>query len=314
MAVAASSREMGARIEHGTNRESGLGLSGVATLLLVELLETLCYPLISGALRGAPPLTFAAMRASLAAMALATYAIATKRRWPRGARVWGLVVLTGVGSTALGFAGMFLGGPLVGPGLASVVTNAQPLVAGLLAWRLLHERLGFRRLLALGVGFGGVALVSAPSVEGGASAVGLAWVFGAACGLAVGSVAQRAMGERVDPIAVTSSQLGVGATLLLVAAVVTEQPTQVAWSVTFAASLATLSLLGTGLSAVLWFHMLSRHPVNRLNPFTFLSAVFTLAVGAVVFDERLVPMQWVGVVAIVAAGVVASGDREGGSD
>lgn len=293
-----------------TSEGDGLGLKGIATLLLVELLEALCYPLISGALDGAPPLTFAAMRAGIASAALATYALATRRRWPRGSRAWWLIALTGACSTALGFAGMFLGGALVSPGLASVVSNAQPFVAGVLAWQLLGERLGPRRVIALGVGFVGVALVSEPSIEGGASVTGMAWIVGAACGLAVGNVAQRAMGEEVDPIAVTSCQLGLGASLLAVAAAATEQPTRIAWSATFAISLATLALLGTGLSAVLWFRMLAHHPVNRLNPFTFLSALFTLTVGAVLFHERLVPTQWLGVVGIVAAGLVASGDRK----
>lgn len=294
-----------------TTGRHALGVSGVATLLLIELLETLCYPLISGGLQGAPPLTFAALRAALAGAALAVYALATKRRWPRGSRVWWLIALTGACSTALGFAGMFLGGGLVSPGLASVVTNAQPFIAGLLAWRLLGERLGWRRVSALLMGFAGVALVAEPSIEGGASAAGIAWVVGAAAGLAVGNVAQRAMGEGVDPIAVTSCQLGVGASLLAVAAVATEQPARIAWSATFAVSLVTLALLGTAFSAVLWFRMLARHPINRLNPFTFLSALFALAVGAVLFDERLVPTQWVGLAGIIAAGMVASGEREG---
>lgn len=293
-----------------TGERQGLGLSGVATLLLIELLEALCYPLISGALEGAPPLTFAAMRAAIASLALAAYALATRRPWPRGARVWWLIALTGACSTALGFAGMFLGGALVSPGLASVVTNATPFVAGVLAWRLLGEQLGARRVIALVVGFVGVALVSEPSIAGG-SVSGIAWVVGAACGLAVGNVAQRAMGEDVDPIAATSCQLGLGASVLVVAAVATERSSRIAWSATFAISLATLALLGTGLSAVLWFRMLARHPINRLNPFTFLSALFALAIGAVLFDEWMVPTQWVGLAGIVAAGAVASGDREG---
>ena len=102
-----------------------------------------------------------------------------------------------------------------------------------------------------------------------------------------------------------------GASLLAVAAVATEQPARIAWSATFAVSLVTLALLGTAFSAVLWFRMLARHPINRLNPFTFLSALFALAVGAVLFDERLVPTQWVGLAGIIAAGMVASGEREG---
>lgn len=284
-------------------------MRGLATLVLVELLETLCYPLISGALRGAPPLTFAAMRAAIASVALGAYALASRRPWPRGLRTWVLIALTGMGSTALGFAGMFLGGRLVAPGLASVITNAQPFVAGVLAWQVLGEHLGPRRVVALLVGFVGVVLVSEPGLEAGASAAGIAWVVAAACGLAVGNVAQRAMGHEVDPVSVTSAQLGIGASLLVVAAAATEQSVPIVWSATFAISLTTLALLGTGLSAVLWFGLLARHPVNRLNPFTFLSVLFTLAVSAVGFHERMVPSQWLGVAGIVLAGVVASNDR-----
>jgi drug/metabolite transporter (DMT)-like permease len=64
-----------------------------------------------------------------------------------------------------------------------------------------------------------------------------------------------------------------------------------------------LSVLGTSLAFWLWFAALEQIDLNRANAFTFLVPIFGLAIGAALFEERLVWVQAAGAV-LVLTGIV----------
>lgn len=126
----------------------------------------------------APALRFAALRALFAGALLVALSWLLRRPFPSGARTW--LELSGIGLslTAFGFGGMFLAGGRVTPGLATVVANAQPLVAALLGYLVLGEPLRGLRGLALAVGSSGIVVIAAPSlapVSGSRSRRFVAW-------------------------------------------------------------------------------------------------------------------------------------------
>lgn len=106
----------------------------------------------------------AALRSFVAGAGLLLPAIVLRRTWPRGWRVWLGLLGTGLTVTSMGFGGMFLAGGLVSPGLATVLANVQPLIAAVLGFFLLRERLGPRRQVGLLLGFGGILLVALPGL------------------------------------------------------------------------------------------------------------------------------------------------------
>ena len=89
----------------------------------------------------APALRFAALRSFLAGVLLVAILWLLRRPFPSGPRNWFELAGIGLSLTAFGFGGMFLAGGRVTPGLATVVANAQPLVAALLGYLVLGERL-----------------------------------------------------------------------------------------------------------------------------------------------------------------------------
>ena len=105
----------------------------VATLVFVAFLNALCYPLITIGLGDAPHLSFAVLRALAAGVALALMALVLRRPMPRGWRTWLGLCAIGLGTTSLGFVGMFHAAEFLAPGLATVIANAQPLIAAILA-------------------------------------------------------------------------------------------------------------------------------------------------------------------------------------
>ncbi|GMR10705.1 MAG: EamA family transporter [Anaerolineae bacterium] len=277
----------------------------LARLALVMFLWALCFPLITAGLAAAPPLYYAALRSLVAGAALLIPAFILRRPMPRGRSVWLGLFGVGLFATSLGFAGMFLAGGIVSPGLATVLANVQPLIAAVLAYLVLSERLGPRRRIGLSLGFAGVLTIALPGF-GAASAnstpLGLAYILLAALGVAVGNVLLKRLTGKVDLLMATGWQFILGSAPLFLVSQLFEAPTQVEWSPAFIGILLALSLLGTALAFALWFSVLHRGELTRLNTFTFLTPGLALIIGIVFFSESLRLVE-LGGIALVSAGV-----------
>jgi drug/metabolite transporter (DMT)-like permease len=185
---------------------------------------------------------------------------------------------------------MFLAGGIVSPGLATVLANSQPLIAAGLAYFALGERLGPHRWVKLLLGFIGIILIASTGFSGsgaGLSPLGAGYILLGALGVAGGNVLLKRLTGQVDLWMATGWLFILGGTPLLLAALVLEPLTQIEWGLRFVILLLTLSLLGTALAFLLWFSLLHRGELNRLNAFTFLTPIFALIIGAFFFDERL---------------------------
>lgn len=278
--------------------QKGILPGDAVRLAVIMFLWALCFPLIATGLAAAPPLYFAALRSLVAGAGLLLPAFALRQPLPRGWRVWLLLLGVGLSATSLGFTGMFLAGGVVSPGVATVLANAQPLIAAGLAYLVLGERLGSRRRVGLALGFAGIILIALPGF-GGASAnstpAGVGYVLLGAVGVAVGNVLLKRLAGQADASAplntsllmVTGWQFILGGIPLFLAAQLFEAPIQVAWSLSFVLVLLLLGLLGTALAFVLWFSALHRAELTRLNAFTFLTPVIALAIGMIFFSESL---------------------------
>jgi drug/metabolite transporter (DMT)-like permease len=283
---------------------SAMRIRDIALVVTVAFLWAICFPLIEIGLEGAPPLVFAAMRAALSGALLIAAAVWLRRPWPRGLARHGLIAAAGLSFTALGFGGMFLGGGKIPPGLATVLANTQPLIAAVLAVVFLSERLTPRLGTGLLLGFLGVAVMSLPSLSGPDHAAGmqaLFWITLGAVGTAVGNVLFKALAGQGDILVITGLQLLVGAVALALGAQFMDQDWRVVWTARFIVSLLGLAVFGTAVVTVIWYYLLHRLPLNRLNPFTFLTPVFGLLLGGLFFGERLGLIEVAGIAVTVFA-------------
>ncbi|RST85467.1 DMT family transporter [Aquibium carbonis] len=275
-------------------------------LVLVAVLNALCYPLITMGLAHVPHLTFAALRAIVAGISLALIAAVLRRPWPPDFRAWVALGGIGFGSTTVAYFGMFHAAEFVSPGLATVVTNSQPLIAAILALVLLHEGLGRLQYLGLGLGFLGIVVVSLPQLGlAGAPGfpAGLAYVIIAAVGIAFGNVLMKAVSNRLDPLVAMAAQLLLGAVPLAVMALLFERPSETVLSPMFLLALLGLALPGTAMAYWLWFWLLGRVPLGRANAFTFLTPFIALAIGIAYFGEHASAPMIAGL-ALSLAGIV----------
>jgi drug/metabolite transporter (DMT)-like permease len=272
-------------------------------LVLVTLLWAACFPLITAGLGMAPPLTFAALRALVAGVGLLAPAVVLRRPLPRSRQLWLALLSVGLTTTSLGFAGMFPAGGRVSPGLATVIANAQPLIAAVLAYFFLPERLGWPQQLGLAVGFAGILAVAAPGfgqAPAGASPGGIVYVLAGALGVAIGNVLLKRLAGSVDLLMAIGWQFVLGSVSLWLLAAWLEAPLRLVWTPQFVVVLLALSLPGTALAYGLWFALLGHAELTRLNIFTFLTPAFALLSGALFFGERLQWMEAAGMVLILA--------------
>ena len=277
-------------------------VSVVLGLVAAMVLWAACFPLLAVGLDLAPHLAFAAMRAALAGLGLLVLGAVLRRRVPRGGRVWGLILLVALGSTTLGFLGMFHAAEFLSPGIATVIANAQPLLAVILARAFLGERLEAMGKTGLAAGFAGVIAMAWPGLVSGNArgyALGIAYAVLSAAGEAMGRVAMKCLPVEIDAIMAMGFQLALGAVPLALLSLSTEDLSSLTWSGEFLSLLVVLSLFATALPFWLWFSALKQVDLNRANAFTFLIPLFGIAAGVAFFEERFGWVQAGGVVLIL---------------
>ena len=173
-------------------------------------LWAICYPLIVLGLSEAPHLSFATLRALLAGAVLLLIALALRLPMPRGWRVWLSLAVIGLGATTLGFIGMFHAAEFISPGLATVISNTQPLMAAVLAHFFLNEHLNVYGKLGLSLAFLGIVLITLPQLtvgEAGNYPIGIAYITLAAIGITFSNIEIRRTAGTLDPLVAMGWQL-----------------------------------------------------------------------------------------------------------
>jgi len=289
----------------------------IAKIVLVMFLWAACFPLITTGLQYAPHLTFATLRAVLAGATLVCLAVMLRRPLPRGWRAWSVLGVVGIGATSMGFLGMFHAAEFVSPGLATVIANAQPLLAVMLGVAWLGERLPKIGWLGLLTGFLGILVIALPQLTNGGqdgSAIGFAYIVLAAVGVTVSNVAIKSIAGKVDALFAMGFQFLIGSVPLAIAAFVMEEPTTVQWNGVFITSLLGLALFGSALVYWLWISVLDEVELNRAIVFSFLVPIFGLALGALFFEERLSGLQMSGIVLVILGIVFVNFKGKRGDD
>ncbi|WP_420402430.1 DMT family transporter [Nisaea sp.] len=275
-----------------------MGVGAVLQVIVVMLLWAVCFPLIAVGIEFSPHLTFAALRALLAGLALLFIAIWLRKPLPSGYQNWTMLAIVGLGATSLGFLGMFHAAEFVSPGIATVIANTQPLLAAGLAGILLKERLTARGKAGLALGFAGILVITSPHLFDGKSEnylVGVGYIALAALGVTVSNVVIKRIAGSVDALMAMGLQLLIGSIPLAVIALIMEEPTEIDFSLEFVATLLVLSLFGSALVYWLWFSVLEKVPLNSANAFSFLIPIFGLTMGVLFYGESIGLNEIVGI-------------------
>jgi drug/metabolite transporter (DMT)-like permease len=181
-------------------------------------------------------------------------------------------------------------------GLASLIIASVPL--WIVVLRLLNgERLSWRALAAVGVGFVGVAIIAQPS--GGATTIGIVLCFVSALMWATGSVFSARLEMPRDPFAATAYEMLAGGLLLLVPALLTVHGFSPS-----SASIAAWFYLVTfgsivGYTAYVW--LLANAPLGTVSTYAYVNPVVAIGLGVLFRGEQLTWRLVLGAAIVVAA-------------
>ena len=242
----------------------------------------------------AEPLTFLAIRFSLVLVLMTALALAMRAPWPRDARQWFHIGVTGLLVHAVYIGGVFVSISKGLPaGVTSLVVGIQPLLTAVAAGWVLNETVLARQWFGLSLGFVGVALVVSGKL-GTAYGLDALWPsLAALLAITVGTLYQKRFCPSFDWRTGSVAQFLPTAVATGVAASLTES-FHVEWAPSFIFALAWLVLV-LSLGAVSLLNMLIRRgsAVNLASLF-YLVPPCTALIAWLLFDEKLAGMALFG--------------------
>lgn len=254
---------------------------------------------------GLPPLLLAWGRIALGAAVLLAIAWRAGTLAPlRGRGRW--LLAYAIAELAIPFPMIAFGEERVASSTAAIVIATAPLIVAGLALRFEPgDRVDGHRLAGLLLGLCGVAALVGIDVAGSASELlGVACVFAAACGYAIGPMVLKRHLADLDPIASMGTCLAIAGIVLAplaAAALPSADPSGGAL-----ASVAVLGLLCTALALVLMAVLVDEAGPGRALVITYVNPVIAVVLGIVFLGEEPGPGAIVGLAAILAGSWLAT--------
>ncbi|MCP2516227.1 DMT family transporter [Achromobacter mucicolens] len=252
----------------------------------------------------ADPLTFLALRYACVVLILAPLLLALRPPLPTRASAWGHLAMVGLLLQAGYFCFTYLSLKQgMSAGGVALITSLQPILIGLLAPALAHERVDARRWAGLALGVAGAALVIVAKASIDVLApLGLAFAVGALLCLTGGTLYEKRFGTQIHPVASNFVQYGVGLAVSAPLAFWLE-PMRIAWTGPLLGSLAYL-VVGNSLVAITLLLAMIRHgEASRVSALFFLVPPCTAIIALLILREPIPPLAWPGM-ALAALGIL----------
>ena len=263
----------------------------------------------------APPFYFIAIRMAIAACLL-FIAISFLRNSQQITRaiIWP--------STLIGLTlhGAYLGGCFFAvsrgmpAGIAALIVSLQPVLVSLFAAKYLNEPLRPRAVFGLTLGLVGLFVVVIPRINmTGTNAISLVAVAASVIGLlggTSGTILQKKYGGAIPTLAGTSIQYAATALVLLVLALLFEEP-NITWSPEFIGALTWLVLALSFGAILLLFFLLAQGSAASVSSLYYLVPAVTAIIAYFLFDEHISTLSLIGTaITVVGVWLVVSKQKE----
>lgn len=252
--------------------------------------------------RAAPPFTLLFWRFVVALVVLVLIALVSRAPWPRGRRVWGTLLVTGVLLQTGQFAGVYAALSLgTSAGLASLIVSASPLVVSALAVPLFGEHLVRRQWAGLAVGLAGVALAVASEINGSGGVAGVLLTVLGGGAFVAGTLYQKRFGQEMDLRTGGSVQL-VGATVSAAVLATVSSGFALPWTTAAVGSVVFLALVNSIAAFSFYFWLLRTRGAGSATSYLFLVPPATALLAVPLLGQPLHAVALAGI-AVAAAGV-----------
>ncbi|VGO12209.1 S-adenosylmethionine/S-adenosylhomocysteine transporter [Pontiella desulfatans] len=218
------------------------------------------------------------------------------------------VLLVSLFHTIFLYGTFFIGLNWVRGAEGAIMIGVGPLASALMAHLLMHDdKMQRRTLVSIVFGMVGVALISLATKPW--SPVGLKEFFGlmlllsGAVVSAIGNIVVAKRKGGLHPIALNSAQMLLGGIVLLLIALPFEGPPQMNQPASFFGALAWLSIISATAFAI-WFHLLSKIKVSKLNLWKFLIPLSGAALSWLLLPDESPTLPSLIGMAFIIAGIV----------
>lgn len=251
-----------------------------------------------------PPLTSAALRFLLAAIAMAMVTPMLRRREGVPAPPTWLWCTSGLCNFSACYGILYVAELVVPSGPAAVLWGIFPLLMAATGAWFLGERLTMPQLLGTLIAFAGIVTVffgRLGDLDSGNLGYALLLLLSplAAC---IGTTLVKKYGSATSSVVLNRNGMFLGAATLAVAAFALERPGDATWSASGVAALLYLALFGTTMTFGIYFWLLRSTPASRLALITYVTPVIAMLLGALAGDGEMDGNAWAGT-ALVVAGI-----------
>jgi len=258
------------------------------------------------------PFTLVASRLAVGATLLAVVLALSNQRLPRNRRTYGHLGVMAVLNIVIPFSLITWGEQSIDSALASILNASVPLFTIVLAALFLaDEPITVNRVIGLLVGFGGVVVLTSPSLSGGGgSLTGELAMIGSSIAYASGNVYARRFVRGLHPMVTSFFQVFFALVATAVLALVFERPFAVAIQPSTILSVLWLGVFGSALAYLAFFRLHSRWGSTRSSLVAYLLPVVGIVLGFLVLHERIDGRVLAGT-ALIVGGVALVNSRFG---
>ena len=263
----------------------------------------------------APPFYFLAIRMTIAALLLFIAISFLRKSQP----ITRSIILP---STLIGLTlhGAYLGGCFFAvsrgmpAGVAALIVSLQPVLVSLFAAKYLNEPLKTRAVLGLILGLMGLFVVVLPRINmTGVNAISFVAIGASVIGLlggTSGTILQKKYGGVIPTLAGTSIQYAATAVVLLIFALLFEEP-DVQWTANFIGALAWLVFALSFGAILLLFFLLKAGSAASVSSLYYLVPAATAIEAYFIFDEQISPVSLLGtLITVIGVWLVVSKQKE----
>lgn len=263
----------------------------------------------------APPFYFVAIRMAIAALLLFIAITFFRKTQPISRSI--ILPSTLIGLT---LHGAYLGGCFFAvsrglpAGVTALIVSLQPVLVSLFAARNLGEPLKARAVSGLILGLIGLFVVVIPRINmNGANELSLVAIGACVIGLlggTSGTILQKKYGGAIPTLSGTSIQYAATAVVLLILALIFEEP-NITWSLEFIGALAWLVLALSFGAILLLFFLLSHGSAASVSSLYYLVPAITAIEAYFLFDEHISPFLMLGtLITVIGVWLVVGKQKE----
>jgi len=271
-------------------------LKNAALVTILCLVWSSTWWVIRVCLEEQSPLSSAAVRFVIAGLCMALVTPLFRQREQAPAPPTWLWAVCGITNFAGSYGILYVAETVVPSGIAAVLWAVFPLLMAGSAVCFLGERLSRWQWLGFTVSFAGIVLVFYGDLGGiPAGASGYAWLLLLSPVLAAtGTTLVKKYGSTKSSVILNRNSMLLGATLLVAAAFLREDPLAMTWSLRVTMATLGLAVFGTTMTFGIYFWLLRTAPASMLSLINYAIPVLAMLLATLVGDGSHGPWEWSG--------------------